>query len=132
MKWRNQYPDRLSPLLLLLTVWLGCVNYVKAQDLPAPSLSLTLDSLIKPADTLKTNLSFAVDSLLRIQDETNHLKPVFDCLRALESGKDTVLTIVHLGDSHVQAGHLSGRLMRLLHQQFGNAGRGWIAPFKLS
>lgn len=28
--------------------------------------------------------------------------------------------------------HLSGRVMRLFQQAFGNAGRGWIAPFKLS
>ena len=46
--------------------------------------------------------------------------------------KDTVITIVQLGDSRIQAGHYSGRMMRLLQQQFGNAGRGWIAPFKLS
>lgn len=53
-------------------------------------------------------------------------------LEALRLGKDTVISIVHLGDSHIQAGHFSGHLMRLLHQEFGNAGRGWIAPFKLS
>ena len=38
----------------------------------------------------------------------------------------------HLGDSHIQAGYYSGKVMRLLQAQFGNAGRGWIAPFKLS
>ena len=52
-------------------------------------------------------------------------------LEALREGKDTVITIVHLGDSHIQAGHFSGRVMRAFHQEFGNAGRGWIAPFKL-
>ena len=37
------------------------------------------------------------------------------------------------GDSHIQAGHLSGRVMRLFPTGVsGNAGRGWIAPFKLS
>lgn len=53
-------------------------------------------------------------------------------LEALRLGKDTVISIIHLGDSHIQAGHFSGRIMRLFHQEFGNAGRGWIAPFKLS
>lgn len=53
-------------------------------------------------------------------------------LDSLRSGKDTVVTIVHLGDSHIQAGHMSGRLMRLFHGAFGNAGRGWISPLKLS
>ena len=32
------------------------------------------------------------------------------------------------GFAHIQAGHLSGRVMRLFQQAFGNAGRGWIAP----
>ena len=53
-------------------------------------------------------------------------------MEALEAGKDTVLTVVHLGDSHIQAGYLTGRMMRLLQQQFGNAGRGWVSPLKLS
>ena len=60
------------------------------------------------------------------------LQPFFAGLDSLRAGKDTVLTIVHLGDSHIQAGYYSGRMMRLLQEQFGNAGRGWIAPFKLS
>lgn len=60
------------------------------------------------------------------------LASFFEGLDALAAGKDTVLTIVHLGDSHIQAGHYSGRTMRLMQAQFGNAGRGWIAPFKLS
>ena len=59
------------------------------------------------------------------------LQPFFAGLDSLRAGKDTVLTIVHLGDSHIQADY-SGKVMRLLQAQFGNAGRGWIAPFKLS
>lgn len=62
----------------------------------------------------------------------NCLAPFFRGLDALAVGQDTVLTIVHLGDSHIQAGHYSGHAMRLLQARFGNAGRGWIAPFKLS
>lgn len=60
------------------------------------------------------------------------LKDFFAGLDSLRAGKDTVISIVQLGDSHIQAGHLSGRVMRLMQQEFGNAGRGWIAPFKLS
>lgn len=60
------------------------------------------------------------------------LKNFFAVLDSLKAGKDTVLTIVHLGDSHIQAGEYSGKMMRLLQHEFGNAGRGWIAPFKLN
>ena len=60
------------------------------------------------------------------------LKNFFAMLDSLKAGKDTVLTIVHLGDSHLQAGKYSGKMMRLLQNEFGNAGRGWVAPFKLN
>jgi lysophospholipase L1-like esterase len=60
------------------------------------------------------------------------LNAFLDELEMLLAGKDTVIQIVHLGDSHVQAGFYTGQVMRMLHQAFGNAGRGWIAPLKLA
>ncbi|MDR1499632.1 MAG: GDSL-type esterase/lipase family protein [Tannerellaceae bacterium] len=56
----------------------------------------------------------------------------FDALDMLEGGVDTVVTILHLGDSHIQAGHYSGTTMRLMQERYGNAGRGWIAPLKIT
>jgi len=73
-----------------------------------------------------------VDSLCIVSDPTHSLQSFFAELNALLNGKDTVINIVHLGDSHIQAGYYTGRIMRRMHHQFGNAGRGWIAPFKLS
>ena len=72
------------------------------------------------------------DTLLFPSDSVQPLERFFSLLDSLKAGKDTVLTIVHLGDSHIQAGKYSGKVMRLLQDEFGNAGRGWIAPFKLS
>ena len=83
-------------------------------------------------DSLTSSLSFIRDSLCYINDPDNSLSSFKNELYDLLDGKDTVINVVHLGDSHVQAGYLSGRTMRLLHHSFGNAGRGWIAPFKLS
>lgn len=79
----------------------------------------------------------AVDSVMLAEGDSlggdyAPLQCFFATLDSLREGKDTTLTIVHLGDSHIQAGHYSGRVMRLMQQQFGCAGRGWIAPFKLS
>lgn len=100
------------------------------------------DSLRVRRDTIRLpSLSYSVgtgkDTLLlpEPQAETSGFSPLqafFAALDSLQAGKDTVVTVVHLGDSHIQAGHYSGRMMRLMQQQFGNAGRGWIAPFKLS
>lgn len=104
------------------------------------------DSLLARADTLASaaaaasaavepvpfTLPFAVDSLCRLQDEQRTLDRFFRELEALKQGKDTVITVVHLGDSHVQCGYLSGQIMRLFHGDFGNAGRGLVVPLKLS
>ena len=78
------------------------------------------------------SVSFEVNSLNVIQDNQHALDPIFRLLDSLRSGKDTVLTIVHLGDSHLQAGYNTGKIMRLMQHDFGNAGRGWISPLKLS
>ena len=84
------------------------------------------------ADDITPSLPFIKDSLCLINDTTNSMSAFINELSDLYNGKDTVINIVHLGDSHIQAGFLSGRTMRLLQNSFGNAGRGWIAPFKLS
>lgn len=63
--------------------------------------------------------------------------PLFDCLHTLQSdaglsAQREVVSIVHLGDSHVQAGHFSTTLRICMQRLWGNAGRGLITPLKLS
>jgi len=84
------------------------------------------------SDTVKSALSFCIDSLCIVKDDTNSLDGFFAELDKLSAGRDTVVSVVHLGDSHIQAGFLTGRMMRLMHQQYGNAGRGWISPLKIT
>ncbi len=53
-------------------------------------------------------------------------------LKELRKKKATdPVVLVHLGDSHIQAGHLSGVLRRELQKRFGSAGRGWVSPHRL-
>lgn len=63
---------------------------------------------------------------------TGPLDGFFAELLRLQNKHDSVISIVHIGDSHVQCGYLSGELMRSFHKDFGNAGRGFIAPLKLA
>lgn len=42
------------------------------------------------------------------------------------------VSIVHIGDSHLQADIATRRTRSLFHEQFGDAGRGLIAPFKIA
>ncbi|MET6998579.1 GDSL-type esterase/lipase family protein [Chitinophaga defluvii] len=49
----------------------------------------------------------------------------------LDKADSTVVSILHLGDSHVQAGVFPGTTGTYLQQDFGNAGRGWVFPYNL-
>lgn len=44
----------------------------------------------------------------------------------------TKLSIVHIGDSHIQAGELTSTVRILLQKEFGNGGRGLVVPLKLA
>lgn len=52
---------------------------------------------------------------------------------ALLRGADSqVVSILHLGDSHVQAGFLPGAVAKPLKAKFGDAGMGWVFPYNLA
>ncbi len=65
------------------------------------------------------------------QPETRAMGTFFGGLRELEQGIKRKVNIVHIGDSHIQADHFSGRLRQLLQSlpQFGNGGRGFLFPY---
>ena len=52
-----------------------------------------------------------------------------DSLKLIGKGK---VSIVHIGDSHIQADFLSGTVRKNLQKQFGNAGRGFVFPYKIA
>ncbi|MCI9285037.1 MAG: hypothetical protein HFJ91_04425 [Muribaculaceae bacterium] len=52
--------------------------------------------------------------------------------KAFTSSASSPVSIVHIGDSHIQADISSGTTRELLQYDFGNAGRGLITPLKLS
>lgn len=66
-----------------------------------------------------------------IVDSAGVLKPVMERLLALRSGGQDVVSILHIGDSHIQAGYLTARSRELFQAEFGDAGRGLITPHKL-
>ncbi|KAA2245610.1 hypothetical protein F0L74_06540 [Chitinophaga agrisoli] len=51
---------------------------------------------------------------------------------ALQQADSNVVSVLHLGDSHIQAGYFPEATCAGLQQQFGNAGRGWVFPFNLA
>ncbi|MCH2043208.1 MAG: GDSL-type esterase/lipase family protein [Saprospiraceae bacterium] len=61
-----------------------------------------------------------------------YLRSFFEKLNALEQKQRQQVRIIHIGDSHLQAGQLSGKLRRLLQSAYGNAGRGLVFPYRLA
>ncbi|MDH6313160.1 lysophospholipase L1-like esterase [Parabacteroides sp. PFB2-10] len=135
MMKQKQYITNLF-FLLCLSGTILCLSSFSMANIPAflqewiegeetiPVLPFEVDSLAPVTIPM-------IDSLCIFDDPECSLDSFFRELDRLLERKDTVINIVHLGDSHIQAGYFSGRMMRRLHEVFGNAGRGWIAPFKL-
>ncbi len=123
----NQQLNYSNRLLILtwVAVWLPLIGYgttVWASD-SIPRLRCHLLD--------KTYLHLKVDQHPMLYDPNDTMRPFWAQLDSLKDEHHQVVTVVHLGDSHIQAGFYSGTVMRLLQKEFGNAGRGWIAPFKL-
>lgn len=73
------------------------------------------------ADTITFNgadWSSLFDAMQQLQDSTH------DATRR-------VVSIIHLGDSHVQAGYFTEALRLPMQQRWGNAGRGLITPLRI-
>jgi len=154
MKWKNQRISRtvnnkkIYRLLLLRpavrTKWLILFIFIvlvvfASMKMKALSLSsvdhrseMEVHQFAQLKDDVESQISFVIDSLCQITDPGRSLETFLEELELLLAGQDTVIQIVHIGDSHVQAGFYTGQVMRMLHQAFGNAGRGWIAPLKLA
>ncbi len=53
-------------------------------------------------------------------------------LQMLDEGRDTVVRILHIGDSHIQAEFVTNYLRNRLQGRYGDAGRGLVAPLRLA
>ena len=51
---------------------------------------------------------------------------------ALHKSDSNVISVLHLGDSHIQAGFFPFTTAFFLQQDFGSAGRGWVFPYNLA
>jgi lysophospholipase L1-like esterase len=56
------------------------------------------------------------------------LSTFFEKLYQLKKGLIPHVSVIHLGDSHIQADFLSGVVRQNFQRDFGNAGRGFIIP----
>lgn len=58
-----------------------------------------------------------------------HSSNLSDLLKKLEKDSTQTHSIVHIGDSHIQADFFTGKLRKLFQNEYGNAGRGLVFPY---
>jgi lysophospholipase L1-like esterase len=93
------------------------------------STQSTIDTIIyKPS----VNYKFVKAQPNIVVDRDSSLHCFFKKLSRLRK-KDSIknVSIVHIGDSHIQADFFTGTTRKLMNHYFGNPGRGLIAPNRL-
>jgi len=95
------------------------------------NLQFTIAQVNLVNDSIQLKFKFIKTEKNVLHGDSTSLFPFFEKLSQLEQAKDRKVVIVHIGDSHLQADHYPGVLRQNLQKQFGNAGRGLIAPFKV-
>ena len=58
------------------------------------------------------------------------LDSFYQKLHRLKSGGERTVSIVHIGDSHIQADFLTAVVRNGFQEFFGNAGRGLVFPYR--
>lgn len=84
---------------------------------------------------IRTDLNRISDPCLALESFYNKLNKLSQFQRQTGNKKGStpnIVSIMHIGDSHIQAGFLSVTIMNRLQQHFGSAGRGLIFPLKLA
>ncbi len=67
-----------------------------------------------------------------IHNDSLALQPFYAKLSRLKKTGRRKLSIVHIGDSHIQADVFSGELRQHFQKDFGNAGRGLVFPYRVA
>lgn len=120
-------------LLLLTACCLSAAavsSYARGEEEPAADMldiSLSLDyeySCPELKSVMDSSCNFIADSQAV-------LAPVAAKLARIRQGSFETLSILHIGDSHIQAGFLTGAIRDNFQRDFGNSGRGLVAPLRI-
>lgn len=130
--------NRILTGIFLLCAML-CKGTAVAQDADS-TLVVQFDSL--PELRCSTPQPIIIDTISCVNFDANAIifngadwAPLFQSMEQLQDTTATgqkIVTIVHLGDSHVQAGFFTEAMRIPMQAKWGNAGRGLITPLKIT
>ncbi|OMQ09927.1 peptidoglycan-binding protein [[Flexibacter] sp. ATCC 35103] len=96
----------------------------KTQKTDSPPIK---KNMIHKVDTAAVD-SFSEDRIYNAEV----LESIFKKLEETENYKNQRISIVHIGDSHIQGDLMTNDIRKNLQQKFGNAGRGFVFPYQLA
>ena len=109
----NRIRRILVPLLLLLSF-------------------IRLHAQVPDIDSMVKRYVFIRPDLNTIHNDSLSMTTFYQKLKDLKNGKRDRINIVHIGDSHIQADLFSGTIRQLMQLEFGNAGRGFVFPYRVA
>jgi LysM repeat protein/lysophospholipase L1-like esterase len=92
---------------------------------------LTLISHGQQIDDLQIN-PLLIDRSFQELKNPLVLNDFFQKLQELESGNRSQVTVIQIGDSHVQGPYFPQYIRQGLQNKFGNAGRGFVFPYRVA
>ncbi|HTD93915.1 MAG TPA: hypothetical protein VK644_08895, partial [Chitinophagaceae bacterium] len=106
-------------LAIIALFYLLCPKHLDAQPIPIQDNSLA------------ARYPFVSTVFNRIFNNSG-LDAFYQKLYDLKKNDTGVISVVHIGDSHIQAGFFSGTMREEFQNSFGNAGRGLVFPYQLA
>lgn len=116
-------------ILLLLT---SIAAFIAIANKPAKQQQEKIGGM-RPNELTDSELQAMYPFLNTAVNEINNvltLRSFYNKLSQLSKTNAGQVRVVHLGDSHIQADYFSGEVRKLLQQKFGNAGRGFVFPYR--
>jgi hypothetical protein len=92
----------------------------------------TVNAQVPDIDSALTRCPFIRTELNVVHNDTLALHSFYTKMAELKAGTNYRVNIVHIGDSHIQADFFSGTVRQLLQLDFGNAGRGFVFPYRVA
>lgn len=93
-------------------------------------LALTLCPLTMMAQRESSHDLYRHESVVRVAAPEGYLDPIWEKSTSLDRGEQ--VRVLHLGDSHVQAGYYTMPIREFFSHEFGLSGPGLIAPYTLA
>jgi lysophospholipase L1-like esterase len=79
-----------------------------------------------------SKLKYIQQKINIIENDSVALQSFYEKLYRLDKHEQQRVSIVHMGDSHLQADVFSGAVRQNMQRRFGNAGRGLIFPYRVA